>query len=135
MNLEKTEEYYFDKWNKIKKNTNKDKNLRYFHEREVFYIRLGKNIGFEQNGKGQEFIRPVVVIKKFSKYIFWGIPLSRMTKKGKYYYNFSFLDGVTSSALLSQLKLIDTRRLLNKIGVVDKMDMQEIKKRTINLFK
>jgi len=37
----------FDKWNEIKKETNKKQYPLHFREREIFYIRIGKNIGFE----------------------------------------------------------------------------------------
>ena len=33
---------------------------------------IGKNIGYEQYGKGVEFLRHVIVLKKLSKYLFSG---------------------------------------------------------------
>ena len=66
----------FDNWNSIKKETNKEKILVGFKDRDIFYIKMGQNIGFEQNGKGENFVRPVVVFKKFNKNMFFGIPLS-----------------------------------------------------------
>jgi mRNA interferase MazF len=32
-----------------------------------FYMKMGKNLGFEQNGKGENFVRPVIILKKFNK--------------------------------------------------------------------
>ena len=51
---------------------------------------MGKNIGFEQDGKGENFVRPVVIIKGFNKNMFFGIPLSTKMKEGKFYYKFQF---------------------------------------------
>jgi mRNA interferase MazF len=48
----------------------------FFHEREVWWCSLGANVGFEQDGKGIKFARPVIVFKKFNKEVFWALPLS-----------------------------------------------------------
>lgn len=88
----------------------------FFHEREVWYCYLGANVGFEQDGQGEDFLRPVIIIKKFNNEIFWGIPLTKSNKKlnknnEKYYYDFDFTEDVKSRAILSQLRLIDSKRL------------------------
>jgi len=49
----------FDNWNKVKKRANKDIICRGFKEREIFNAHIGKNIGFEQNGTSNKFIRPI----------------------------------------------------------------------------
>ena len=41
------------------------------------------NIGYEQDGSGNDFIRPVVIIRKFNNEIFWGVPLTKTRKKIK----------------------------------------------------
>lgn len=93
---------------------------------EVWWVSIGKNVGFEEDGKGREFNRPVLILKGFSKDLFWGIPLSTTKKRGKYYYEFSLKDRV-SVALLSQLRTFDTLRLLNKVGVIRSGDLNAIK--------
>lgn len=128
----------FDKWNKVKKDTNKENVLVGFRNRDIFYIKMGQNIGFEQNGKGDNFVRPVIVFKKFNKNMFFGIPLSTQIKEGRFYYYFEFKKGRTISkniALLSQLKLYSSNRLLNKIGVINKNDFENIKKKFMELIK
>ena len=80
----------FDNWNEVKKSTNIDKVIRNFKEREIFYMKMGQNVGFEQNGKGENFVRPVIILKKFNKEMFFGVPLSSQYKEGKFYYNFEF---------------------------------------------
>ena len=72
----------FDKWNELKKIIEKKENFLKFRERDIWFIHLGKNIGSEQNGKGNEFLRPVLVLKKFSKRYFLGVPLSSQKKQG-----------------------------------------------------
>lgn len=41
----------FDNWNKIKKSVNIKVAEVYFRERDIWWVSLGTNIGFEQDGK------------------------------------------------------------------------------------
>ncbi len=52
----------FDAWNKVKQNTHVLQTLRYPKEGEIWWCKLGLNIGDEQDGKGTRFERPVVII-------------------------------------------------------------------------
>lgn len=119
-------DYY--NWNKQKININRNKNRLFFHEREVWFISLGLNIGFEQNGKGNNFLRPVLVLKKFSKDLLLIIPLSTAQKTGKYYYSIK-VRNVENVVLLSQIRLIDSKRLKYKIGDVEKSDFVKVKEK------
>jgi len=116
----------FDKWSIIKKQINEKLGSPFFKPRDIFFIKVGKNVGFEENGKGDSFRRPVLVLKKFSKDIFWGIPLSTTKKEGTYYYHFSFTKNKESVALLSQVRLFDARRLIHKKGMINKDDYDTI---------
>ncbi len=109
----------------------------FFHEREVWWCSVGSNIGFEQDGKGVDFARPMLIFKKFNKQIAWGIPLSTKVKAdektAKFYCPVDLRDGMDRVALLSQLKLIDGKRLISKMGVIDEANYAEIQKAVINL--
>lgn len=118
----------FDQWNELKKRTNRKKNYPFFREREIFYTRIGYNVGYEQDGKGPCGLRPVIVYKKFNKQIFWGIPLSRVAKRGKFYFAFTFMQHEKSTAIISQLRLLDAKRLERKIGDISKTDYQQLQK-------
>ena len=108
-------------------------NKKTFHEREVWFIKIGENVGFEQNGKGDEFLRPVVVYKKFSKNVFLGIPLTRTIKDGKFYSSFDF-KGQRSVAILSQIRLFDSKRLSYATGRISKGDYGKLKEKLIELI-
>ena len=59
----------FQKWH-LKKSELQEHGLRsYFHEREVWWCSLGMNVGFEQDGKGLQYMRPVLILKGFSTII------------------------------------------------------------------
>ena len=117
----------FTDWNKLKMKV-EHFHTPYYFEREIYYAKIGENVGFEQCGKGDLFERPVLIFRKFSKQTFWGIPLSTTTRRGKYYFPFKFIDEKESVAILSQLKFIDSRRLDRKIGKMSIEDHKKLKK-------
>jgi hypothetical protein len=47
----------FDRWNAIKKATDAvDEDVRlFFRDGEIWWVRLGKNVGYELDGKSREF--------------------------------------------------------------------------------
>ncbi|MFA5830210.1 MAG: type II toxin-antitoxin system PemK/MazF family toxin [Candidatus Paceibacterota bacterium] len=124
----------FDLWNKEKKRIDITDNLKTFHEREIWFISIGENIGFEQNGKGEKFLRPVIVLKKFSKNVFLGVPLTKTEKTGKFYADFEF-QNKRSTAILSQIRLFDSRRLKYILGKMSVGDYRKIKEKLIGLIR
>ena len=83
----------------------------------------------------KNFLRPVVIVKKFNNEICWGIPTTKKTKKGKHYFSFEYKEDEFTTAILSQLRLIDSKRLDYKIGTMKEDDFVEIKKRLISFLK
>jgi mRNA interferase MazF len=124
----------FEKWNSQKISINRNNTPVFFHERDIWFANVGLNIGFEQDGKGDEFLRPVIVIKKFNKDTMFIVPATKNNKTNKYHYNFIYKEEKTSTAILSQLKMIDSKRLRRRIGSVSEIDFLEIKKRIISLL-
>lgn len=100
----------------------------YFRERDVWWCRLGVNVGFEQDGKGASFSRPIVILKKFNQYVFWAIPLSTKLKDNRYYLPCVCSDGVTRAAIISQIRLVSMKRLTDKIEYAEEMSFGSIKK-------
>ena len=118
-------EEIFDKWNEVKK-------IRLFKQRDIFFINMGQNVGFEQNGKGENFVRPIIILKKITNQMFLGIPLSSQLKKGDWFFEFEFdtKDDVSRNiAIIPQIKMFSSRRLLNKIGVIKTKDFEILKQK------
>jgi mRNA interferase MazF len=90
-------------------------------------------VGDEENGKGGQFRRPVLVFKKFNNNIFWGIPMSTKNKENPYYIKVLLKD-VVQSAIISQLRILDTKRLDYKIGYVSKTDFDLIKNKIMEVI-
>lgn len=127
-------EVEFNSWNEKKQKTHNEKQRPFFHEQEVWFCSLGANIGFEQDGRGDDFLRPVLILKKFNNEIFWALPMTKNAKTGKHYHIVS-LDGREPSALiLSQIRLIDAKRLAYKIGLVEMQDFVAVKEKIKQLL-
>ena len=128
----------FDKWNIIKKETHLNDNLVGYKEREIFWLRLGKNIGSEEFGKGNAFQRPVIIIKKLTKDLFFGVPLSSKIKNGSYFYTFEYKDKKgkvhKNTAMILQLKAFDKKRLMGRIGTMPKDDFENMIEKIRELF-
>ena len=108
------------RWNGKKKAVHAtDTSNVFFYEREVWWTHLGANVGFEQDGTGGEFERPVLIIKKFNPHVFIGVPLSTTEKTGTYYFSVGEVEGKHATAILSQIRLLDAKRLINRAGIVD----------------
>ncbi|MBU1046193.1 type II toxin-antitoxin system PemK/MazF family toxin [Patescibacteria group bacterium] len=118
----------FDIWNEKKKEINEQKDRLYFRDGEIWWVKLGINIGYETDGKSEDFTRPVLILKKYNKYSFLAIPLTSKIKLGRYYCPIGSVDGKEAIAILSQLKNIDSLRLVNKVGFVGRNIFEEIKK-------
>jgi len=123
----------YKNWHILKENiNNKDKEI-YFKEREIWFCYFGCNIGYEQDGKGNKFLRPVVIIKKINKKIFIAIPLTTKIKNLKYSYNFNF-NNKENCAIIYQIKLMDKKRLLTKIGKLSNENFINIKNSLKQMF-
>ena len=116
----------FDNWNIRKKKLNASRRAVHFHEREVWFCAIGKNIGFEQNGKHAIFERPVLIIRKFNQYIFLGVPVTSSAKKNRYHYSVVHRNK-PYTMLLSQVRLFDQRRLRRKITTLSVVDCNRVK--------
>ena len=120
----------FQKWHSEKASIHHDKKRPFFHVREVWFCSLGANVGFEQDGSGDRYLRPVLVLRKFNNEVLWVLPFTKHDKKGKYYFSVTISEGMAPSAvILSQIRLIDAKRLQYKLGDVSEKDFLEIKKR------
>jgi len=123
----------FDQWNTQKKIVDARKNTKTIKERDIAFLQMGENVGFEQNGKGEKFLRPVLIYKKFSNHLFLGLPLTSKLKEGRFYAEFSFKNK-KSTAILSQIRLFDSKRIEYISGQISKGNFRIIKKKLIALL-
>ncbi|MDR1422439.1 MAG: type II toxin-antitoxin system PemK/MazF family toxin [Coriobacteriales bacterium] len=99
-----------------------------FKEREIWLCNIGENVGYENDGKGGRFTRPVLIVKAFNRQTCFVVPLSTTPKRTVYHFVFDGNTGKESVALLSQPRTVDASRLNRKIGMVSEQDFKVIKR-------
>jgi len=116
----------FNEWNTLKKSLNAKDTVPNFKEREIWWCSLGVNVGHEQDGKNAECSRPVLIVKKFNKRLFWGVPLTTQIKDSPHYHRFTFKNR-PQCAMLTQLRLWDANRITNKMGQLGRKEFKTIR--------
>lgn len=132
-------EKYFDEWNEVKKELTQNERKLGIKSREIFWVKIGQNIGFEQNGKGKNFARPVIVVRQLTKDLFLGIPTTTTLREDNdYFHKFNYTtynnEAVNVCALILQVKVFSTKRVMNKIGMIHKEDFGTIIEKSKKLF-
>ena len=120
----------FDKWHPLKKkiDNHSAEDIPYYHERKIWFCSLGQNVGYEQDGKDEEFWRPVIIIKKYNKHLFFGIPLTSKVKSFPFYFGIGNVDGRAAMAIISQARPLSSKRLVNKIDTLNLTVFEALKK-------
>jgi mRNA interferase MazF len=127
----------YERWNKVKIKLNDDlPRPMGCKPRDIWQASVGENTGFEEDGKGEKFVRPVLILRVYGNGMCHVIPLSTTKNRGVHYFEFDGHTGKKSVALLSQTRLIDGARLRRKAGYIEAKDFNSLKeklKRLLNL--
>lgn len=112
-----------------------DQNQKYpkFEEGDVWWCHLGSNIGYEEDGKGDKLLRPVIILHKFNNRLFYGLPTSTKIKDNKFYFQMT-IKNKQVSVLLSQMKAIDVKRLMYKKAKISDNELNILKKQMSKLI-
>jgi mRNA interferase MazF len=117
----------FDAWNELKKRVDGRRRCPRYHEREVWWCSLGLNVGHEEDGKHSRFERPVLVLRKFNREALWALPMTRSAQPGPYRHPLTAEPSGPSTVLLSQLRLISSRRLSRLLHVLPKHEFAAVR--------
>ena len=123
----------FDEWNKKKKRLEKNSIEFLFNTGEVWWCSVGLNVGMESCGKGEQYHRPILILKKLSRNICIGIPLSTQTKIGTWFTDIT-IHGETRCALLYQIRMFSTKRFQRRLATLDRLDFKKIKQKLEQLL-
>ena len=99
----------------------------------VWLIRLGVNVGSELDGKGNEFLRPVIVIRKINDQRFFGIPVSSKVTEDYFRQKFILL-GEQRDAVLSDIRAFDKKRCMRFMTMLDTETIHIITQRISHIF-
>src|SRR3989344_3332864 len=102
-------------------------------EGDMWWCAIGENVGIEAGGKSGNFTRPVVVLKKFGRLGFLGIPTTTKQRTGTWYVSFTY-KGIAEVAMLSQARVLSYKRLDKKMGTLAPGDFKNVKEAYIRLF-
>lgn len=122
-------------WNVVKEDmhfTDEEK-LRLVRDGEIWWVGVGENMGVEINGKSEYFSRPVLVLKKLSRYGFMGIPITSQQHRGSWYVPFEFQNKI-EVAVVAQAKVFSVTRLYRRIGQVPDSDLEKVRQGFIKLY-
>ncbi len=92
------------------------------------------NVGFEQNGNGDEYVRPVVIVAKYGEHTCLVVPLTH-TIRPAWYRHVMRVSDETVAALINQTRVVDKRRLQERMGVVGSEEFSVLKNKIIALMK
>lgn len=120
-------------WTKQKICSHHSERVVYFSEQEIWWTSIGENIRSEENGKNHNFERPVLILKKFNKDLFWGLPISTTIKEERWYYTFKF-NGEPRSLMLTQIRALSSCRLLRRIDRMSEQDFAIVQRRMQELL-
>jgi mRNA-degrading endonuclease toxin of MazEF toxin-antitoxin module len=104
-----------------------------FKEGEVWWCHIGFNLGEEIYGKGSNFMRPVLVFKKFTYNSFLALPVTTKCKFGSWYVQIEVM-GTKRTVLLNQARTVDRKRLQRKIGNINEDDWLKINDEFASLY-
>lgn len=94
---------------------------------------MGMNLGEEMFGKGDKFTRPVLIFRKFTSNSFLGLPVTKQERVGSWYVEIT-IHGEKRWVMLNQARVLDKKRLTNRIGALDDNDFKKVKERFIEFY-
>ena len=127
----------YNEWNLKKQKINFSERpldeLIYFKEGDVWWCSIGMNVGSESFGKGKNFRRPVLVIKKLSADLCVALPITSQQKIGTWFEDV-LLNGENRYVMLYQIRTLNKKRFTIKIGELEDNDFKKVKEKLKTLL-
>lgn len=100
-----------------------------YKEGDVFWMSIGENVGYEEDGKNELYLRPVLVVYGISRTLFYGAPLTSQEKRGRFYYGVT-LKGKKAFVMLNQISALDCARIEGRrMAIIPQKELRLIKER------
>jgi mRNA-degrading endonuclease toxin of MazEF toxin-antitoxin module len=117
----------FEGWSTKKQVLDAKTKIPFFNKWQIWWCSMGVNVGFEIFGKDKLYTRPVVILKKYSRSTFFGLPMTSKRKERDAFYAIDFRNK-ESSVILDQGRIMDARRLADKMGELPESSFQAVRK-------
>ena len=105
----------------------------YFKEGDVWWCSIGINVGSESFGKGKNFRRPVLVIKKLSADLCIALPITSKQKIGTWFEDV-LLNEENRYVMLYQIRTLNKKRFTIKMGELGSNDFIKVKEKLKTLL-
>jgi mRNA interferase MazF len=125
----------YNDWNKKKQEIHSSEKTEkiYFKEGQVWWCSVGLNIGDEVYGKGENFKRPVLVVRKLSKNLCIALPVTTKQKVGSWFVEIS-IHNMKRWVMLSQIRSVSKKRFNFKISELTESDFSKVKEKLEQLL-
>ena len=123
----------FDKWNQQKQMLDMNKRKIFFKEGEIWWCSIGMNIGNETYGKGDSFMRPVVILKKLTQDSCVVLPITTQSQIGTWYFNIDSYK-LKRLVMMHQIRFISTNRLDRRQAEIPEAEFAKLKKSVAQLL-
>ncbi len=123
----------FDNWNLRKKDLENKKEKYLFKSGDIWWCSVGVNIQTESCGKGKDYQRPVLILKKLSSTNFIGMPLSTKEKVGTWFVDVT-VHGEKRYVLLYQIRMFNANRFQRRLAALDDSDFDKVKEKLETLL-
>jgi mRNA-degrading endonuclease toxin of MazEF toxin-antitoxin module len=123
----------FEKWNVTKQRIDVRPTTAFIQEGAIWLASIGVNVGFELDGKGNDFVRPVLIIKKINHETCIGIPITSKKRESAYRVDIELL-GRTDQAVISHVRSFDRKRLLRYVGRANTHDFKAVIQELIDIL-
>lgn len=117
----------FDEWNDKKKQLHGSRPKIMIKEGQIWWCSLGVNIGEETLGKGPNYLRPVIILRKITHTSCIAIPTTTQPKSGSWYFPFE-VNNLKRWAMMHQIRFISSRRLRNRESTLYDSQSRALKK-------
>lgn len=114
-------------WSSLKVRIDQTFRNIYVLKKEIWWASIGMNVGHEENGKNSLFERPVLVLRRYNNHLALVVPLSSKFKNNRYYFKIEY-KGRASSVLVSQIRVLSSKRFIRRIGTLDSVLFETIQK-------
>ncbi len=118
----------FGNWNTLKEKIHQKSDRKFYHAREIWWCSLGVNVGHEQDGGGKTSQRPVLIVKGLGSETCLIVPLTTSAHTHPYRISLGKIGEENASVIILQIRVIDTKRLVEKIEWLDKDVFERIRK-------
>lgn len=122
-----------DWWSQVKSHVQTQESIVYFKSGEIWWCKVGLNVGEEIFGKGIDLARPVLILRKLTGNSFMALPLTSQKKLGTWYVEIS-LNNTKRWAMLNQARILDKKRLMRRIGTLDVACFVETRRRFVEFY-